>query len=1024
MIQSKLRLCSTLSIFMLFVSMVIANTTINFQNDRVFEAIPIKFPTQNQQFSEETEAKTFLENLAQSKAVSSKRFTSIPVGVTRAGQIDETLRNKQFEGGNGTSANPYQIASIAQFKELSTNATLLNGYFKLVSDLSFVPSDYDDANKKWKPIGNATHPFTGSFDGNNYQINNLEITRPLESNIGLFGKVTGDLKNIHLENVTIVGSFQVGALVGFLEDGSVSRSTSGLHGPVTATVTSVFYPSPLGGLVGYSVRSTITHSYSSINVSKGIEIGGLIGSATESVINSSGADFYYNSTTVPHIVGGLLGGANKDVIITNSYANMYLELPNVGTVGGLVGAFGGTGNIINSSFAVSTFNSTAVQLGGLLGRSATGTLITNSYAITTLEKDSSGNFGGLVGDRQTITVNKSYAIITAKFSTPEHTYVPILGSFTGSATPEVLFSYYSTTNNNFFYNSDLVEANFETIGSLSTNTTLFDAWDTENIWKVGNNQLPTLRMVSGDEFNPQPLNVLSSISELTYLSSSTGNELTWSITGSLTGVANLYLDGQQISELPWNTFTPLNVSIDGLSAGETYNYTLEAVFGQLSSSSTVFVSVIGFPSLTKPSDVAYNFSETNNRIIWQSNGAENSGLVTLYRNGTEIDTRNWEAMSNFSFLIDDLAVGIHNFTLVLIDEFNITISDTVMVTVNSADFRISAPTSVLYDIDASEKVLIFDLTAVGTFGTASLYLNDILFDTTTTWVSSSELIYDISSIPVGSYDLKLVVTDFLGVTLTRTIQVNITSFPTFSAKELNYEFGIVSNFLNWTMSGSQTTGDLQLLLNGSEVFSSQWVGSQSFSQNIDGLSTGLHEFQLKIIDSFAIQTSYTVLVRVYLPFSISSPNDFIYAFGTTNNSITWTLSGVGNRSGNAVVFLDNVEFGLVEEWADSLVLAVNVDGLPVGQYNFTVKIFVTSDFQILDTVQITVTGISTTNTTSPASSTHPTNSMTSSPSGLLNSLLIIIVPSGIVFVTGVALFTGYMVLRRRKRNAGTPTKNE
>jgi hypothetical protein len=63
-------------------------------------------------------------------------------------------------------------------------------------------------------------PFSGTFDGNNYRINNLFIYRPDETNVGLFGDATGvneyksTIKNVWIVDSDITGKRCVGGVVG------------------------------------------------------------------------------------------------------------------------------------------------------------------------------------------------------------------------------------------------------------------------------------------------------------------------------------------------------------------------------------------------------------------------------------------------------------------------------------------------------------------------------------------------------------------------------------------------------------------------------------------------------------------------------------------------------------------------------------------------------------------------------------------------------------------------------------------
>lgn len=73
----------------------------------------------------------------------------------------------------------------------------------------------------WEPIGGDgdEDPFMGNYDGNHFKITGLNINRPQESVIGLFGNVVpsdpqSEFKNINLVDVNITGEQYIGALAG------------------------------------------------------------------------------------------------------------------------------------------------------------------------------------------------------------------------------------------------------------------------------------------------------------------------------------------------------------------------------------------------------------------------------------------------------------------------------------------------------------------------------------------------------------------------------------------------------------------------------------------------------------------------------------------------------------------------------------------------------------------------------------------------------------------------------------------
>ena len=74
----------------------------------------------------------------------------------------------------------------------------------------------------WDPIGDDSAGFTGVLDGNGYTISNLTINRPDEDGVGLFAIIGdpstmsgGEVRNLGIECVDIVGNTGVGGLVGY-----------------------------------------------------------------------------------------------------------------------------------------------------------------------------------------------------------------------------------------------------------------------------------------------------------------------------------------------------------------------------------------------------------------------------------------------------------------------------------------------------------------------------------------------------------------------------------------------------------------------------------------------------------------------------------------------------------------------------------------------------------------------------------------------------------------------------------------
>lgn len=304
-----------------------------------------------------------------------------------------------FAGGNGTGENPYQIAN---WSHLNNVRDYLDDHFILMNDLDSTTAGYEelagltaDGGRGWQPIGTDDDPFTGTLDGQGFEITDLFVNRPAdESFVGLFGYVDqgGVVGNIGMANVTVTGDVGVGGLVG-VNLGTVSHSysagsvsgcdavgglvglnvgnTSYCHsnagvtgtGSTTAEVSgagglvgtnyahisycystgSVTGVSPVGGLVGVDYFGSVSYSYSTASVIGDLGVGGLVGLHALGAVSNSYAT---GSVTGTSYIGGLVGGNSFNGTVNNSYSCG--SVTGGDSIGGLVGFNHGTATVSGS----------------------------------------------------------------------------------------------------------------------------------------------------------------------------------------------------------------------------------------------------------------------------------------------------------------------------------------------------------------------------------------------------------------------------------------------------------------------------------------------------------------------------------------------------------------------------------------------------------------------------------------------------------------------------------------------------
>ena len=332
----------------------------------------------------------------------------------------------KFAAGDGTAAKPYIIKSSKQLKLIAENSDM---HFKLVNDI-------DLRNKKWTPI----EEFSGTFDGNGYTIHNLRVEDNTSN--GLFGKVSGNVKNLNIKGVYIVGD-NSGAIAGRLLNGAIIEKCK-----TTLTDGSLIRGKYAGGIVGslesssynsyIAIENCITESKASNAVINGTYVGGIAGKASLATSSST----------------------NSTIKNCDSFCNIYGE----SYVGGICGyVYGGMsieycrydGNISGTQY-----------VGGIVGYNYYSTII-GCKASGNIEGDN--YIGGICGDNSSTRIIASYSNcnITASLA------ASYIGGITGNGNGSIYLSYSTTVCNH---------DKFQPIGSSkSSQINCYSVYDTQDI---------------------------------------------------------------------------------------------------------------------------------------------------------------------------------------------------------------------------------------------------------------------------------------------------------------------------------------------------------------------------------------------------------------------------------------------------------------------------------------------------------------------------------------------------------------
>lgn len=329
--------------------------------------------------------------------------------------------------GTSGAALTYIITDEDQLRALATTVSSGSG-IKYEYTTFILQNELSLTGGAWTPIGtDYSHPFSGTFDGNDHTITGVAIgssstPNAIFANVGFFGYTnTSTIKNLGVD-VTINSSkahVQIGGLVGHNIKGTITdcHATGAVTGGEDAYV---------GGLVGLNIgigenNGTITNCYTTGNVTGGESayVGGLVGYNEKGTMKDCHATGDVTGVSSAS-VGGLVGENNNgsaspnNQTITNCYAT--------GAVTGGDGA----------------------KAGGLVGENK-GT-ITNCYATGDVTGENKAFVGSLVGANITdkginATITNCYATGNVKGGYGEHTYV---GGLVGANLGTIIKGYWNS----------------------------------------------------------------------------------------------------------------------------------------------------------------------------------------------------------------------------------------------------------------------------------------------------------------------------------------------------------------------------------------------------------------------------------------------------------------------------------------------------------------------------------------------------------------------------------------------------
>ena len=178
--------------------------------------------------------------------------------------------------------------------------------------------------------------------------------------------------------------------------------------------------------------------------------------------------------------------------------------------------------------------------------------------------------------------------------------------------------------------------------------------------------------------------------------------------------------------------------------------------------------------------------------------------------------------------------------------------------------------------------------------------------------------------------------------------------------DMTFEQGITGKSINWAVSDEIAPDTYVIYQNGSEILSGSWKYNSTISLSLDGFEDGVYNFTLIVFDYALNNATDTVLVFISKPLdtlapTINHPDDITYELGTVGHSISW-LATDETAPGTYILYQDGTQVAS-GSWENNVAIIINIDGLEVGSYSYTLDVFDAAGNEATDIVVVDVTGV-------------------------------------------------------------------
>ncbi|OLS28196.1 MAG: hypothetical protein HeimC2_08510 [Candidatus Heimdallarchaeota archaeon LC_2] len=487
---------------------------------------------------------------------------------------------------------------------------------------------------------------------------------------------------------------------------------------------------------------------------------------------------------------------------------------------------------------------------------------------------------------------------------------------------------------------------------------------------IGNNTI--LIIIADESGNPDSHSVWVKVNDFTqpiinqpldliFNQDSIGNSISW--IGSDFNSLNYTLffgNGTHFLTGNWISGISIDINVDGFKIG---NYTLIITIYDINLnniSDSIDISVIDIsktpPVIDGPDNFSYSEGIEGNIISW--NVVDDQDVTfTVYIDS--IDGKNniiFESDYQIVISVDNLEIGVHNFTLVVVDVFGNISEDSVFVSVfdTTEPFISSTPNNINYNEGSTGNEAIWFAYDTD-FSHYKLLINDSLH-ATGNWANFLPINVNIDGLERGFHNLTLLVYDASLNYINSTVIIFISDVinPSFSLVPENLEIleGMEVANLEWNVFDSHPA-NYSIYVNGIQVQTGLWFDVISFP--VHTLLARSYNITIIVWDTSLNEASNSVILNVedatYPTFN-EIPIDINFLVNSTGNELI--IDVFDNNPDSYIIYQDGEPIG-AGSWDNNQLISFNLDALEFGKYNFTLEIYDVTGNLLTTSITVKVT---------------------------------------------------------------------